>query len=612
MFGYGGRLLFVDLTTAVTQIEPLDEAFARHYLGGNGFAAKLLYDRLRSGIDPFDPGNLIVFAVGPITDTTVVGNSRACVASKSPLTGLFFDSTFGGRFPATMKRTGFDAIAVSGRADRPVYLLVDEAGASIKPAEHLWGMTTIEAVQAIQAAEGPEADAVAIGPAGEHLVRYAAIAHYWKNREGLSGRGGMGAVMGSKRLKALAVRGSRKTEVADAVGLKTLLAESHQPLKTGTAALTGYGTPFLVNATNTIGALGTLNERTEVCEGAYEISAERFKEVYFKKDTTCLKCSVACGKTYQVQEGEFAGTVAKMPEFETIFALGTMTGNLHAASLIKLNEMCDYLGMDTITLGVTFAFVCEAIEAGLISEAEVGMPLRFGDYRAMVELTRRTAYREGFGSLLAEGSARIADRLGPEAQHFLYCSRRLELPGHSARALKGMSIGYATGTRGGSHHDTRPTMQYGKEFDRKGVDGKPRYAIRSQHFTAVDDSLVLCRFTSERGFGMMLNDAYARMIGTITGWNLTVSDVERIGERICNLERAFNIREGLSRKDDTLPYRVLHEPIPSGPSRGMYCPPAELNAMLDEYYRLRGWSRDGIPTAEKLRELDLVFAIPAT
>lgn len=612
MFGYGGRILFVDLSAATTRIEPLGETLARHYLGGNGFAAKLLYDYLRPGIDPFDPDNLVVFAVGPITDTTVVGNSRACVASKSPLTGLFFDSTFGGRFPATMKRTGFDAIAISGRADRPVYLMVDEAGASIKPAQHLWGKTTIEAVQAIQAAEGPEADAIAIGPAGEHLVRYAAIAHYWKNREGLSGRGGIGAVMGAKRLKALAVRGTRKTEVADAPGLKALLSESHHPLKTGTAALTGYGTPFLVNAANAIGALGTLNERTEVCDGAYEISAERFKEVYFKKDTTCLKCSVACGKTYQVQEGEFAGTVAKMPEFETIFALGTMTGNLHAASLIKLNEMCDHLGMDTISLGVTLSFVCEAIETGLISEAEVGLPLRFGDYRTMIELTRRTAYREGFGDLIAEGSARIAERLGTEAQRFLYCSRRLELPGHSARALKGMSIGYATGTRGGSHHDTRPTMQYGKDFDRRGVDGKPQYAIRSQHFTAVDDSLVLCRFTSERGFGMMLNDSYARMIGTITGWDLTVGEVERIGERICNLERAFNVREGLSRKDDTLPYRVLHEPIPSGPSRGMYCPPAELDAMLDEYYRLRGWSRDGIPTPEKLRELELPLAIPAT
>ena len=273
MLGYGGKILFVDLSCATTRTESFDEAFARLYLGGNGFAAKLLYDHVRPGIDPFDPDNLIVFAVGPITDTTVVGNSRACVASKSPLTGLFFDSTFGGRFPDTMKRTGFDAVAISGRADRPVYLLVEESGASIKPAAHLWGRTTIEAVQAIQAVEGPEADAIAIGPAGEHLVRFAAIAHYWKNREGLSGRGGIGAVMGAKRLKAVAVRGGRKTEVADAAGLKALLAETHEPLRTGTAALSSYGTPFLVNATNAIGALGTLNERAEVCEGAYEISA---------------------------------------------------------------------------------------------------------------------------------------------------------------------------------------------------------------------------------------------------------------------------------------------------------------------------------------------------
>ena len=218
--------------------------------------------------------------------------------------------------------------------------------------------------------------------------------------------------------------------------------------------------------------------------------------------------------------------------------------------------------------------------------------------------------REGFGDVLAEGSARLAEKLGPEAKKFLHSVKSLEMPAHSARALKGMSIGYATGTRGGSHHDARPTPQYAPDFDRRSLEGKPAWAVRSQNFTAVDDSLVLCRFTSERGgYGMYLNDSYVRMINAATGWDLDLPELERIGERICTLERAFNVREGVSRKDDTLPWRIQHEPIPDGPSKGTFCPPEELDKMLDEYYELRGWSKDGIPTPERLRALGLDFAI---
>ncbi|MBI3988410.1 MAG: aldehyde ferredoxin oxidoreductase C-terminal domain-containing protein, partial [candidate division NC10 bacterium] len=268
------------------------------------------------------------------------------------------------------------------------------------------------------------------------------------------------------------------------------------------------------------------------------------------------------------------------------------------------------LGMDTISLGVTLALVFEGFERGLLSQKEIGFPLRWGDHRTIVKLVQMTAFREGFGDLLAEGSVRLAEKLGEEAKKLLHCVKDLELPAHSARALKGMSIGYATGTRGGSHHDTRPTMQYGQGFDRQSPEGKPRYAMRSQHFTAVGDSLVLCRFTAERGFGMLLNETYARMLSAVTGWDLSAEEVETLGERIVNLERSFNVREGVRRKDDTLPWRVMHEPIPEGPSQGASCPPEELDRMLDEYYTLRGWSKDGIPTEAKLKALGLEFAIP--
>jgi aldehyde:ferredoxin oxidoreductase len=586
-------------------VEPLAETTARRLLGGNGLAAHLLWEHVPPGIDAFDPANVVAFTVGPITDTTVPGNSRACVATKSPLTGLFFDSTFGGRFPATQKRTGFDAIAISGRAASPVYLLVTERGAEVKSAAPLWGRSTRDTVGALVEAEGADADAIAIGPAGEHRVRFAAMAHYWKNREGVSGRGGVGAVLGAKHLKAVVVRGARKTEVADPAGLKALLEQAREPLKVGTQALSTFGTSFLVNPINALGALGSFNLRSEVFAEARAVSGEAMQGPYHDRDTTCLKCPVACGKQYAIREGEYAGTRAKMPEYETIFALGPMLGNANPESLILANDLCDLLGMDTISLGVTLAFVCEAVERGWLSRADLGVDFGWGDWRGMLRLVEMTARREGFGARIAEGAWRLAESLHPEATRLVYAVKRLELPAHSARALKGLSIGYATGTRGGSHHDTRPTPQYAPTFDRRGTADKPAFAVRSQHFTAIGDSLVLCRFTSERGFGMFVNDPYAAMVRAVTGWDVTVEELERIGERIVNLERMFNVREGVGRGDDVLPWRVMHEPIPDGPSAGMFCPPEELDTMLDEYYRLRGWDAQGVPTAGRLAALGL-------
>jgi aldehyde:ferredoxin oxidoreductase len=605
MRGYGGRVLFVDVTTGASRVEPVSETMARELLGGNGFAARLLLDHVPPGIDAYDPANAVIFAVGPVTDTTVPGNSRACVAGKSPLTGLFFDSTFGGRFPATMKRTGFDAIVITGRADEPVYVKVTEAGAELRAARSLWGGTTRETVQAIHAAEGGDADVMAIGPGGERLVRFSAMGSYWKNREAFAGRGGLASVLGSKRVKAVVVAGTRKTEVADPAALKALLEQQREPLKTGTKALSTYGTPFLVKPINTLGALGSYNLRGEVFAEAVAISGEEMHAHMHDRDTTCLKCPVACGKQYEVREGELAGLKAKMPEYETIFAFGSMLGNAHAGSLTRANDLCDLLGLDTISMGVTLAFVCEAVERGWLTERDLGLPFGWGDWRGMLRLIEMTAAREGFGDRLAEGAWRLAESVHPEGTRLVYAVKRLELPAHSARALKGMSIGYATATRGGSHHDTRPTPQYAQSFDRRSPEGKPEFAVRSQHFTAVDDSLVLCRFTSERGFGLYVDEPYARMVGAITGWDMTTEELERVGERVVNLERLFNVREGVRRDADVLPWRVMHEPIPDGPSAGAYCPPEELDGMLDRYYALRGWDADGVPTRDRLTALDL-------
>ncbi len=609
MDGYQGHMLSVDLGSGRSVTETFGEPFARQYLGGNGFAAKLLFDRLRPRRDPFDPDNLVVFAVGPITDTNVPGNSRVCVVAKSPLTGLFFDSTFGGQFPITLKRTGFDALAISGKAPGPSYLLVTESGAEVKSAEKLWGLPTRATVEAIQELEGPETDVVAIGPAGERRVRYACLAHYWRNREAIGGRGGIAAVLGAKHLKAVAVRGNLKTSVADPTRLKELVNARREELAKGTQALKTFGTAFLVQPVNALGALGARNQAREWTDAVQPLGGDLYKERFWVKDTTCQKCPVACGKAVEVREGPHTGLRWKIPEFETLYALGTMTEVWDAGAMVRAEELCDQLGLDTISMGVSIAFLLACAEARLIPGDADGVPLRFGEPETVLRLIELAARREGIGDLLAEGSARMAERFGPASRSLLYCVKGLELPAHSARALKGMSIGYATATRGGSHHDTRPTPQYAQGFDRRGTEGKPAFAIRSQHFTAVGDSLVLCRFTGERGLGLFLNEAYAAAISAATGWEISAEEVERIGERIYNLERCINVREGLSRNDDVLPHLVMRQPIPSGPSQGMYCPQEELDAMLDEYYRLRGWTPEGIPSREKLTELGLTAAV---
>ena len=610
MHGYSGRILNVDLSSGAVAIETFDDAFAKTYLGGNGFAIQLLYERMAAGVDPLAPENMLVFAVGPVTDTLVPGATRCCVATKSPLTGLFFDSTFGGMFATVQKRAGFEAISITGRAPEPVYLLVHEDGAEIKPATGLWGQHTREANLAIQDRESNGTEVLSIGPAGEHLVRYACAVHTWqKSRDGVAGRGGIGAVMGSKHLKAVAVRGTRKTTMADPEAVKALLGDIREPMKVGTAGLKQYGTTILVNVINKIGALGTRNLQTEYYEQADAISGETFKQAYFEKDTTCFKCPVACGKDFHVDAGEYAGTRWKMPEYETIFALGSMLENDHKGSIVKANELCDQLGLDTISVGVTLSFAFECYEKGLLTRERCGRELNFGDYRTMLDLIEAIAYRRDLGDVLAEGSVRMAEQLGGDAAKYLYAVKGLELPAHSARVLKGMSIGYATATRGGSHHDTRPTLQYGTDHDNTTADGKPEFAVKNQHFTALGDSLTQCRFVSERGFGGMLNEHYPRMINAVTGWDLTLDDVERIGERVWNLERAFNVREGVDRAQDVLPYRVMHEPVPDGMHQGMHCPPEELHAMLGQYYALRGWTPEGVPTRDKLESLGLASVV---
>ncbi|MDG5761671.1 aldehyde ferredoxin oxidoreductase family protein [Natronococcus sp. A-GB1] len=602
---YGGEILHIHLDTGETEIEAIDPDDARRFLGGNGFVSKQVAAHVPVDADPFDPENVLAMAVGPMNATAFQSTSRGVLGFISPLTDGFFDSTFGGTLPRAQKTTGFEVIVLHGRAEELTYVLITEDGAEVKSAENLAGQETYETCQAIRDREGTGYDThvLAAGPAGENRVRYACLLHESKLREGVAGRGGSGAVLGSKNVKAIAVQ--EGDFQPDPEGdLRQRAVQQMGRLMADTEMLQNYGTAGLVNPVNEMGKLGQRNLQYEQTdrENAEAISGETLREEYVTDDTTCANCAVKCGKHVSIEAEGL--TEAKIPEFETLFGTATMQEVYDPEYAIKVNDQCDRLGLDTISFGVTVAFARECYEKGLL-EKDISPHLEFGDANGLIELTERVARREGFGNELAEGSFRLAASLADEAEQYLYGCKGLEFPAHSARGLKGMSIGYATATRGGSHHDTRPTLQYDGEHD-ETIEGTAEFAARIQHFTALGDSLTQCRFVSEGGWGGRVNENYAEAVSLATGWDLSVEDVERIGERVYNLERLINTARGIADRDtDTLPYRVMNEPIPAGPSEGMYCPPEELEDMLTEYYEFRGWNDNGHPTTETVERLEL-------
>ena len=605
MFGYSGTLLKVNLTTGDICKETFDADWARTFLGGNGFAAKIIADMVPPDAEPLSEENAVVFALGPLNGTTVWGTGRGHVAAISPQTGYFADSNFGGDFAAALKAAGVDAVVIVGKAPTPVYICLNDGHASLKAADDLWGQTTEATQQLLIEQEGKGVESAVIGPAGENGVRFAGIICSGK-RISAAGRGGLGAVLGWKNCKAIAAKGTQTVEVADAERLGTLLKDRVKILRQNAKALTELGTPVLVNMINGKGRLGTRNNSRETFEFANDISGEVIRDEYKERNTACYRCPVACGKMVRVPRGEFHDQSVKMPEYESIYALGSMLENRDIVALFNANAMCDEMGVDTISMGVTIAFVAECLEKGLVTKDELGMEITFGDQSRLAELVRLTGRREGIGAILAQGSAKLAEKWGSEAEKLLYAVQGLEIAGHSARGIRAMGLGYATSTRGGSHHDTRPN--YSEPDGDPGFDNQADYAIRSQNYTALGDSLVICRFVIEKGFGSPLDtfdSSMAEVVQAVTGWDLDLEELTTIGERIYNLERLINTRRGLNRSHDTLPYRVMHEPIADGPSKGRYCPEEQLQTLLDEYYHARGWDSNGIPTAEKLSQLEL-------
>ena len=600
MNGYAGKITYVDLTSGKIWDEFLDEGFARKYLGGNGFAARILLDRVPRSADPLGPENAFILCTGPLNGTLAHGSGRAGIVTKSPLTGYFMDSYFGGDFGSRLKQSGRDMIVVLGKSSTPVVLFCNDDQVSIIPGDDLWGMTTKDTQDRLVHDLGRGISTVCCGPAGENLAPMACCIGGTR----AAGRGGTGAVMGSKNLKAVSVRGTKDILVADMKGLLGLYKERRDQFL-GLKAFANMGTPFLVEVVNKIGGMGTHNWQQETWEGAEKISADRLLDQHFVRKWACFACNMG-GCTQIARSTGSPSVMTEGPEYETLFALGSNCGVDNLDRIIETDRLCDDYGIDTISFGSSVAFVMECFQKDLLSTKDTGgIDFTFGKDEILPLCAHLVAKGEGFGDFLGQGVRSMARKIGQGSDQFACHVRGLEPPGHSARALKTMAIGYAISPRGGTHHDSRPSLEYRLDREeRLETRGKAEMAYNTANWSAVRDSLIVCSFC-EGVFGFMLGQHHADHINKTVGWDLTLDELTKIGCRIHMMERAFNCREGLRRKDDHLPPRFLNEEIPSGNSKGFRTTPEELQEMLDEYYALRGWDSDGVPKKETLGKLGL-------
>ncbi len=593
--------------------ETLPDNILRKWIGGRGLGVYLALREINPKVDPLSPSNKAFVLTGPLTGVTgAPAGGRWVSVTKAPLTNTVHDSHSGGKFGPELKFAGFDGIIIEDASDKPVYLWVHDGKVEIRDATHLWGLDvhhTTDAIKEELAAEIGKDDAAqikvaAIGPAGERLVKFAAIIN---DKSRAAGRGGHGAVWGSKKLKAIAARGHLKPKVADEGKWREALISTMKKIKENpvtSQALPKYGTAVLVNIINQHGLFPTRNFKTGVFEGAEKISGERLAEEYVdwkkQKEEICWGCPMGCARYSVNKSGPWQGEGGG-PEYETIWAFGAQTGTDDLEAINKANWLANELGLDTISMGHTIGTFLELAERGLIPEEKLrGLKPVWGNPALIVELTWRTAFRSGIGDDLAEGAARLAKKYG--APELAMVVRGQELPAYDPRGAQGHALAYATSNRGGCHlraYMISPeVLGVPKPVDRFSTKDKPALVKHFQDVFGVVDSLVLCKFTT---FALWTED-FRDLLNAATGFDYTVEELEKIGERIYNAERAFNVLSfGDGEEYDTLPKRFLEEPMPEGPSKGQV---VKLSEMLPEYYKLRGWVK-GRPTRAKLEELGL-------
>jgi len=607
MDGWVGRILRVNLTKGDYSVEDLDPDLAKDYIGGRGLASKLLFDEVDPKIDPLSPENKLLFAPGPLTGTGAVSAGRLTVVAKSPLTGTIAMSGMGGYFGDEIKYAGYDVIILEGKSPEPVYLLVMDDNVEIKPAPNLWGKTTFETEDTIRKEIGDdwkalETQVVCIGPAGEKLVKFAAIVH---DKHTVAGRCGMGTVMGSKNLKAIAVRGTKAISVADGEGFKQAVLDTLNKWKKddGLSYFGHTGSAPQIVSNNRRGSLPVLNHQRSTFEGA-EGLGWKVQKVYLTHRKSCLGCPTHCRPVYRLTTPGFEGRYIGL-EFETNALLGSNLGIDNLDVVIKANDICNELGMDSMSAGGTMSTAMELFEKGYLPEKDIGFKLNFGNGEAMLELLRQTGLRTGFGDIIAEGGYELAKQYGhPE---LFMGVKKLEMPAYMPRRLQGIGLGYATGNRGGCHNRSYTPAYEAfappeRLMDPAAIEGKAAMVKRVQDMVSIVDSVVVCLFPQAAMNPPFQIEDIVAQLEAATGASYTLDNVMLIGERIWNLERMFNLKAGFTKEDDTLPKRMLEEPLPDGPGKGQVC---RLGEMLPEYYQLRGWDKNGVPTPEKLSELGL-------
>ena len=608
MHGWRGTVLRVDLTGGRVSKEALDPRVARDYIGGRGLGVYYLNEETDPKASPFEPEERLIMATGPLTGTRAPTGARYMVVTKSPLTGSITCSNSGGRFPAELKKAGIDMIVCEGRSPEPVYLWIKDGRGELRDASHLWGKTSHATDEAVRGETDPGARVACIGPAGEKGVLFASIMN---DGDRTAGRSGVGAVMGAKRLKAVAVKGDGEVPLFDPGGFSELAAAYtkgyRDSLKGEKHALHVYGTAVTIAATQSFGTLPTRNFQQGTFEGWERISGEALTRQYLTRTRACYSCPIGCGRVTRVTDPPFEGE-GEGPEYETIYALGSDCGIDNLAALTKANYLCNELGLDTISMGATIASAMELFERGYVAASEIGRPLHFGDADALVELTRMTGMREGFGDLLAEGSLRLATRYGhPE---LAMVARGQEFAGYDPRSEQGMGLAYATSPIGASHMRGDPAyielLGVPTLLDPLTTRDKPEIIKAWQDVFAIIDAAGLCVFFTVRNLveqtRLIPPTGIMKLLNAATGAAYEPDELCGAGERIFNAERLFMVRAGFSRTDDTLPPRILEEPLPDGPGKGQVC---RLGEMLDDYYRLRGWDENGIPTDATLERLSL-------
>lgn len=612
MYGWMGKILRVNLNLGNILMEELNPSVARDFVGGRGLGIYYLLKELHPQCDPLSPENLMVMATGPLTGTGAPTGARYMIVTKSPLTGAITCSNSGGYFPTALKRSGFDAVLLTGRSPEPVYLWINNGHAELRSASHLWGKTTHETDDLLKAETNEKASVSCIGPAGEHGVLFASVMN---DRDRAAGRSGVGTVMGSKNLKAVAAYGAKKISLYDRNKFKgvcrELKANFNETYKDKPPPLRTYGTAITAVATNNFGALPTRNFQAGTFENADDINGEALTRRFLERPTACFSCPIACGRGTKVTEPGFEGS-GEGPEYETIYAFGSNCGVNNLAAITKANYLCNELGLDTITMGATIACSMELAEKGLIPQSDIGRKLSFGDADAIIELTKLTAYRQGFGKLLAQGSFKLAKHYGyPE---LAMVAKGQEFAGYDPRAEQGMGLAYATSPIGGSHMRGDPAYieLLGVPFliDPLTWKDKPQIIKDWQDSFCIIDSAGVCVFYSVRNLMTQTADIkplkIMELINAATGVGYSLEGLIKAGERIANAERIFLNHAGMTKEQDTLPPRMLSEPLPDGPGKGMVC---HLEGMLEEYYRVRGWDIQGIPNNEKVSELDLGWAM---